>query len=135
MLLLGVVCFNLSSLVKHVTRFTYESFVCLATVVFIVDTITFLLESNQWVKKEHTESRITHLMLKLNYNFSFKSIQEQEAVESVLIQAHSGITFYFSIILVFLAFTMCTMLNRLRHTSYLTTSVIHFNLFFQCILI
>ena len=115
--ILLLVMFNLSFLVKYITRFTEDSFAALVAVIFIIDALKNLL------KLRNPEPLITSTtMFNVTSNrtdtipmITTKSDEEKQMV------------FYFSVILFLLTFFVSSSLKEFRSKSYLPTKVkLHF---------
>ena len=107
------VVFNLSFLVKFITRFTEDCFATLVAIVFIIDSLksTLSLKNSDYFKKLNRNS--TQII-----NISVPSIDLQ------IKSAKQDSVFYFSLLLFFLTFTICGALKSFRNKPYLPNRVI-----------
>jgi len=107
-----LVMFNLSFLVKFITRFTEDCFATLVAIIFIIDAF-----------KSTWSLRIPDGFKSIsNSNFTNES-NLTKTTFSPLAQSESKSTFIFSIILFFLTYFISTSLKNFRHKAYLPSRV------------
>lgn len=109
--ILMMVMFNLSFLVKYITRFTEDSFAALVAVIFISDAIEKIFQLRDPKPKFITESV---------FNGSFNSTVKIAIHKS---DEEKQICFYFSVILFLLTFFISSTLKEFRNKPYLPTKV------------
>ncbi len=111
-----IVMFNLSFLVKYITRFTEDSFAALVAIIFIMDAFKNVLELHPSFSKN--PSPIIEVGFNLNNSNFTESVVQQPPLNS-----QKEINFYFSVILFFLTYFVCSSLKELRNKPYLPTKV------------
>lgn len=112
--------FNLSFLVRSITRFTEECFAGLVASIFIIDALMMTLKLKQFQGYQMDE-RLTDIsgnlsldrnrIINTNLSYSELSASKQETV------------FYFSLILFIMSFMICVMSKEIQTKRYLTTKV------------
>lgn len=132
--ILILVAFNLSFLVKYITRFTEDCFATLVAIIFIIDAIksTFglrkmpdeakrassavLAGSNGSNSKSLFGSNLTTLAAKTTLN--------PNSIEYQLKHATQEANFFFSCLLFLITFAICMKLKAFRTKPYLPTKVV-----------
>lgn len=109
-----LVMFNLSFLVKYITRFTEDSFASLVAVIFIIDSIksTYKLKFS----KEQNSPKVP-------FNESLNATLYETIEIDPLTEQQRETSFYFSIILFLLTFYVCSALKDFKTKPYLPTKV------------
>ncbi|CAF0829892.1 unnamed protein product [Brachionus calyciflorus] len=112
LLIVVFVAFNLSFLVKYITRFTEDSFATLVAVIFIFDAIKSTLKLKQ-LPKEFLDkiANETHL----NRTFNESPTQLQIAIHEK--------NYFFSILLFLLTFFVCITLKQFRTKPFLPSKI------------
>lgn len=111
-LILIMVAFNLSFLVKYITRFTEDCFATLVAIIFIIDAIksTFGLR-----KAPNNIANGTKPMANMTTNTNDLEGQLTHAVQEA--------NFFFSCLLFLITFAVCMGLKSFRNKPYLPTKV------------
>jgi hypothetical protein len=128
--LLLLVAFNLSFLVKYITRFTEDCFATLVAVIFIIDAFKSTLKLRFFRPQVHD---LHHDLNTTNNTFS-SNITTPEPFEnnasslvlpqiSDIDQANQKAVFYFSILLFLMTFVICKGLKSFRDKPFLPTKV------------
>lgn len=121
--ILILVVFNLSFLVKYITRFTEDCFATLVAIIFIIDAIKSTLSLR---KPDEIE------ILTLANSFSNTTFTSMNNVSSSfydsfdykLYLANKDSDFFFSCLLFILTFAVCMGLKSFRNKPYLPTKVL-----------
>lgn len=108
--LLIFVMFNLSFLVKYITRFTEDSFASLVAIIFIIDSIKY---TNKLKYPEYNEIQV--------FNETTNSTDVMK--EYLQSEEKQQTCFYFSIILFLATFFICSFLKDFRNKPFLPTKV------------
>jgi MFS superfamily sulfate permease-like transporter len=118
--LLLIVMFNLSFLVKYITRFTEDSFAALVAIIFIIDAFRSVLQ----LHPSYSPSSIIATVNSSNSS-GFNQPSQMTATENslLLINSQKEMNFYFSVILFFLTYFVCSSLKGLRNKPYLPSKV------------
>lgn len=112
MFIILLVMFNLSFLVKYITRFTEDSFAALVAIIFIIDAIKSTYKLKYGPKK-------------IGIQPDFNSTMNGTIFESDLgVDPQQQTYFYFSIILFLITFFVSSSLKEFRNKPYLPTKVI-----------
>ena len=135
------VMFNLSFLVKYITRFTEDCFAGLVAIMFIMDAIQNTFKTGKKIdpNEANLEFKCNCLEQKsssVNYTSMTKTIVDKYNLSDALTECTSqaklfsceknGFTsdiFYFSLILFMLTFIVCMMLKNFRDKAYLPSKV------------
>lgn len=128
-LFLALICmFNLSFLVKYITRFTEDCFATLVAIIFIIDAIksTIALRKVEIVKdfKVYQVSNLTNMSSLFN-NTLLSATPVLSAIELELQASAQNSKFLFSVILFLLTFFVCSTLKEFRTKPYLPSKVIY----------
>jgi hypothetical protein len=123
-----MVIFNLSFLVKYITRFTEECFVTLIAVVFIIDGIkkTIALKDTKppiLVNASLVNSSMEQDVVVVNKTFQVDSNASDTSLESQLEKATMKANFFFSCLLFVFTFCVCVGLKSFRNKPFLTAKV------------
>ena len=136
------VMFNLSFLVKYITRFTEDCFASLVAILFIIDAIQNTFKIGKKINKDErnlefkcncyeynstltNNNNLTTDAIVNKYNLS-ETMNNCISQSKVFSCAKNGLTpdiYYFSLILFLLTFIVCMMLKSFRDKSYLPTKV------------
>jgi MFS superfamily sulfate permease-like transporter len=116
--LLLIVMFNLSFLVKYITRFTEDSFAALVAIIFIIDAFKSVLQ----LHPSYTSSSMIATVNSSNSS-GFKQASQMTENGLLLINSQKEMNFYFSVILFFLTYFVCSSLKGLRNKPYLPSKV------------
>ena len=110
--LLLLVLFNLSFLVKYITRFTEDSFATLVAVIFIIDAVksTIGLRHSDVVAKKNNATLFNQTSKRDGFNFDLKDANQETY-------------FYFSVLLFLLTFFVSSTLKGFRNKPYLPSKV------------
>ncbi len=149
-LLVLIVLFNLSFLVKYITRFTEDCFAFLVAFVFIIDSLKSVLNLRKLnivavsATQKHHLNHLFQNLTSYNSSNSFLSTSADLSKTTInpnpvnvhnheksipLIQAEHNLTFFFSILLFVITFTICVELKGMRETPYFPTKVTKVNFF------
>ena len=112
--LLFIVIFNLSFLVKYITRFTED---CLVSVVFIIDAVRSTINLRT-LKITDFSQQVQQNNLSISSQWSYEDVKSNE-----LIKAEHKLIFYFSALIFVVTFFICVELKALRNTPYFPTKV------------
>lgn len=100
-----IVAFNLSFLVKYITRFTEDCFATLVAIVFIFDAVKSVLKLKNLKLKSINENLIS----------SNNSNEESLSLNEIsLVDERQDATFYFSFILFITSFGFCMILKSFK---------------------
>ena len=124
------VMFNLSFLVKYITRFTEDCFATLVAVIFIIDALKSIYKLKELtmtigLTKMDANNDSNNLMKLINQT-PYASENLSSIVYSRELQlrrAENDSTFYFSAILFLLTFMICMGLKSFLHMPYLTAGI------------
>ena len=110
--LLLLVLFNLSFLVKYITRFTEDSFATLVAIIFIIDAVksTIGLRHSDPVSKKNNATLFNQSSKRDGFNFDLKDSNQETY-------------FYFSVLLFLLTFFVSSTLKGFRNKPYLPSKV------------
>lgn len=114
--LIVLVAFNLSFLVKYITRFTEDSFATLVAVIFIIDALKSTLHLKDLPDEIKPLINSTNINDTINYEYE--------------IAAHER-NYFFSILLFLLTFFVCITLKQFRNKPYLPSKVFILNIYFS----
>lgn len=110
-----LVAFNLSFLVKYITRFTEDCFATLVAIIFIIDAI----KSTIGLRKLDDD-----YMPNKTANMTMKPIAvDPNSLEYQLKKATQDANFFFSCLLFLITFAVCMGLKSFRNKPYLPTKV------------
>jgi hypothetical protein len=116
-MVLLIVMFNLSFLVKYITRFTEDCFASLVAIIFVMDAIKSTL-------KLRSSSSIKMMSLSDTNNVTVAAQpNELEIKDKMLKKAVQEANFFFSFILFLMTFVICMGLKGFRNKPYLPTKV------------
>jgi ABC-type branched-subunit amino acid transport system permease subunit len=128
-LLLILVVFNLSFLVKYITRFTEDCFATLVAIVFIIDAIKNVLNMRNGKQGISLNTLSPSLAIAADPNstyFDYSSYTTEASSTKATPTANpkeSPSVFYFSVLLFLLTFFICTSLTNFRKKPYLPSKV------------
>lgn len=128
-LLLILVVFNLSFLVKYITRFTEDCFATLVAIVFIIDAIKNVLNMRNGKQGISLTTMSPSLAIATDPNstyFDYSSYTTEASSTKATPTANpkeSRSVFYFSVLLFLLTFFICTSLTNFRKKPYLPSKV------------
>ena len=122
--LMLIVMFNLSFLVKYITRFTEDCFATLVAIIFIIDAIKSTLSLRHLnedvvMSMNENDTNFTNFT-----NFIMQMPSNRSDSEYLLKKAKQDSKFYFSVILFLLTFSVCSSLKGFRTKPYLPSKVI-----------
>lgn len=129
--ILILVAFNLSFLVKYITRFTEDCFATLVAIIFIIDAIksTFGLRKLPDEPKSASSAVLNGSSSKSLFGSNLttlaaKTTLNPNSVEYQLKQATQEANFFFSCLLFLITFAICMKLKAFRTKPYLPTKVV-----------
>lgn len=134
--ILALVAFNLSFLVKYITRFTEDCFATLVAIIFIIDAIKSTLhlrdldEADLVVKASSltadSYSNVTDEMETMS-NLTMSSVEyiNKNSPDYALIKMTREADFFFSVILFLMTFVICMGLKEFRNKPFLPTKVLY----------
>ena len=122
------VMFNLSFLVKYITRFTEDCFATLVAVIFIIDALKSIYKLKELtltigLAKMDSNNDSNNLVKLINQTPYGNLSPIAYSRELQLRRAENDSTFYFSAILFMLTFMICMGLKSLLHMPYLTAGI------------
>jgi hypothetical protein len=122
--LLLIVIFNLSFMVKYITRFTEDCFATLVAIIFIIDA----LKSTANLRKAGKSKVLTAFADAANSSLtnandtSFKNVSSSQ-MEVNLALAKNDAVFFFSVLLFVFTFFVCMTLKSIRSKPFLPSKV------------
>ena len=127
-----LVAFNLSFLVKYITRFTEDCFATLVAIIFIIDAIRSTLSLRKLDAEssliapitgdKSSSSNMTTVILFQNTTRSSTTL-DPNSIEYQLIKANTEANFFFSCLLFVFTFSICMGLKSFRNKPYLPSRV------------
>ena len=118
-----LVMFNLSFLVKYITRFTEDSFAALVAIIFIIDAFKSTYKLRKGPKNINYGNE--NIMSSLNDTMNNASLNSTSLATDIVAEDPQQQTyFYFSIILFLLTYFISSSLKEFRNKPYLPTKVI-----------
>ena len=141
LLLFLMTIFNLSFLVKYITRFTEDCFATLVAVVFIIDAITSMINLKKIKNPKSKNLNLNNYKVEQNesldlYNSNNFSLnvwsstienKENDLKNSQLFTTEHNLTFFFSLLIFIFTFLTCVELKHLKNTPYFPSKVIRFS--------
>lgn len=128
-LLLILVVFNLSFLVKYITRFTEDCFATLVAIVFIIDAIKNVISMRNGNQGISLTTLGPSLVIAADPNstyldYSSYTTEASSTKATPIANPKEGRSvFYFSVLLFLLTFFICTSLTNFRKKPYLPSKV------------
>jgi hypothetical protein len=130
--LLLLVAFNLSFMVKYITRFTEDCFATLVAIIFIIDAIkstlnlrkmqlpaapsnVFLNYTEDLLEDDHNHS--------LAYTQASYTVLDENSLEYMYKKSNQQAVFYFSFLLFIMTFFICMTLKSFRNQPFLPSKV------------
>lgn len=128
LLLLLLVAFNLSFLVKYITRFTEDCFATLVAIIFIIDAIKSTVNLRRGGKKSSKAfaplgGNDSFLADEYLNNITTTTPPPPDSYEALYYKYSQEAAFFFSVILFVLTFAVCMTLKSFRDKPFLPSKV------------
>lgn len=130
--ILILVAFNLSFLVKYITRFTEDCFATLVAIIFIIDALKSTMGLRKMENGDSAAktaiisaslSNVSTPIPSLNASMMKSPPLDPNSLEYQLKKATTDANFFFSCLLFLVTFAICMSLKSFRNKPYLPTKV------------
>ena len=121
--LLIFVAFNLSFLVKYITRFTEDSFASLVAIIFIIDSFKYTNNLDQCYKNRNEENGSYFMLNNTKYSCYLTRSNDSNVTYNETAKEILTKSYYFSVILFILTFFICFYLKEFRNKPFFPSKV------------